>query len=65
MQSRIFRKSRKSAWVKSHPAISIIETSEHVGTVPELEVFENSKTIEYLNISILIINLFFCKIKNS
>jgi len=42
------RKSRKSAWVKLHPAISIIETSEYVGTVPDLEVFENSKTIEYM-----------------
>ncbi|MCT4620784.1 MAG: hypothetical protein N4A62_15525 [Marinisporobacter sp.] len=42
------RKSRKSAWVKLHLAISIIETSEYVGTVPEIEVFENKKTIEYM-----------------
>lgn len=42
------RKSRKSPWVKLHPAISILETKEYVGTVPELEAYENQKTIEYM-----------------
>ena len=42
------RKSRKSAWVKLHPANSVIEINEYVGTVPDLEVFENKKTIEYM-----------------
>lgn len=42
------RKSRKSPWVKLHTPISIIETFEYTGTVPELEVFENKKTIEYM-----------------
>jgi hypothetical protein len=42
------RKSRRSPWVKLHPPISILETTEYVGTVPELEVFENKKTIDYM-----------------
>ena len=42
------RKSRKSPWVKLHPPISILETLEYVGTVPELVIYENQKTIEYM-----------------
>lgn len=41
-------KSRKSAWVKLHKAIKVIELIEYKGTVPYLEKFENDKTIEYM-----------------
>lgn len=41
-------KSRKSAWVKKHPALSVVETIDFFGTYPECEVLENKKTIEYM-----------------
>ncbi|MCO1604545.1 GIY-YIG nuclease family protein [Desulfosporosinus nitroreducens] len=42
------RKSRKSAWVREHKAVKVLETSEFNGTVPEGEVLEEQKTLQYM-----------------
>ncbi|POY34657.1 hypothetical protein C3K47_19100 [Solitalea longa] len=44
------RKSRKSVWVQEHKAVKVLETSEFKGTVPEGEILENEKTLQYMRI---------------
>lgn len=43
------RKSRKSAWVALNKAVNIKEVIEYDNmTVPEVEIYEDQKTIEYM-----------------
>ena len=42
------RKLRKSAWIKLHLAVEIIETEIFTGTYPDGEKLENAKTIAYV-----------------